>query len=70
MSRRPTFGQWLKGTWLDIVTMACMGAIGLGVSLHRPKLDYPSNESLGLLRKARPRSIVPRYLFRWRDCLA
>jgi diacylglycerol diphosphate phosphatase / phosphatidate phosphatase len=34
MSRRPTFGQWLKGTWLDIVTMACMGAIGLGVSSY------------------------------------
>lgn len=28
---RPSFGQWLKGTWLDIVTMAIMGAIGLGV---------------------------------------
>lgn len=32
MSTRPTFGQWLKYTWLDIVTMAAMGAIGLGVS--------------------------------------
>jgi hypothetical protein len=31
-SRRPTFGQWLKCTWLDILTMAIMGAIGLGVS--------------------------------------
>ena len=28
---RPSFGQWLKMTWLDIVTMICMGAIGLGV---------------------------------------
>ncbi|KAF4428884.1 diacylglycerol pyrophosphate phosphatase DPP1 [Fusarium acutatum] len=36
MSRRPTFGQWLKGTWLDIVTMACMGAIGLGVYFAKP----------------------------------
>ena len=33
-SRRPTFGQWLKVTFLDIATMAAMGAIGLGVSLH------------------------------------
>lgn len=30
-NRRPSFGQWLKFTWLDILTMACMGAIGLGV---------------------------------------
>lgn len=28
---RPSFGQWLKHTWLDILTMAAMGAIGLGV---------------------------------------
>jgi len=28
---RPTFGVWIKGTALDIVTMAAMGAIGLGV---------------------------------------
>jgi hypothetical protein len=32
MSKRPSFGQWLKYTWLDILTMAIMGAIGLGVS--------------------------------------
>ncbi|KAF2843828.1 PAP2-domain-containing protein, partial [Patellaria atrata CBS 101060] len=29
--RRPRFGQWLKGTWLDIVTMIIVGVIGLGV---------------------------------------
>lgn len=34
MTTRPTFGQWLKYTWLDILTMAVLGAIGLGVSLH------------------------------------
>lgn len=34
MSRRPSFGQWLKGTLLDIITMICMGALGLGVSSH------------------------------------
>lgn len=31
MLRRPPFGQWLKHTWLDILTMVCMGALGLGV---------------------------------------
>ncbi|OBT82465.1 hypothetical protein VE02_08800 [Pseudogymnoascus sp. 03VT05] len=35
-SRRPTFGQWLKCTWLDILTMAIMGAIGLGVYEAHP----------------------------------
>ncbi|KAF9278206.1 hypothetical protein BGZ88_000725 [Linnemannia elongata] len=33
---RPKFGQWLKGTWLDILTMIIMGAIGLGVYAARP----------------------------------
>lgn len=33
MSKRPTFGAWLKYTWLDILTMAAMGALGLGVRL-------------------------------------
>ncbi|KAI9890265.1 MAG: WD40 repeat-like protein [Vezdaea aestivalis] len=28
---RPTFGQWIKGTWLDVLTMIALGAIGLGV---------------------------------------
>lgn len=36
MSTRPTFGQWLKRTVLDIVTMAVMGAIGLGVYFADP----------------------------------
>lgn len=31
MSTRPSFGQWLKHTWLDILSMAVLGAIGLGV---------------------------------------
>ncbi|KAK5945508.1 hypothetical protein PMZ80_002713 [Knufia obscura] len=30
-NRRPSFGQWLKFHWLDILTMAAMGAVGLGV---------------------------------------
>ncbi|KAI9808158.1 MAG: hypothetical protein M1825_004615 [Sarcosagium campestre] len=33
---RPSFGQWLKVTWLDIVTMIAMGAIGLGVYEANP----------------------------------
>jgi diacylglycerol diphosphate phosphatase/phosphatidate phosphatase len=33
---RPTFGQWIKATALDIVTMAIMGAIGLGVYMADP----------------------------------
>lgn len=36
MSKRPSFGQWLKYTWLDILTMAIMGAIGLGVYEAHP----------------------------------
>jgi hypothetical protein len=33
---RPTFGQWIKATGLDIVSMAVMGAIGLGVYMAKP----------------------------------
>jgi len=33
MSMAPSFGQWLKAVWLDILTMFILGAIGLGVSL-------------------------------------
>ncbi|KAK6072731.1 PAP2 superfamily protein [Seiridium cupressi] len=36
MSKRPSFGQWLKYTWLDILTMVIMGAIGLGVYEAHP----------------------------------
>lgn len=36
MSSKPSFGQWLKHTWLDIVTMIIMGAIGLGVYEAHP----------------------------------
>lgn len=31
MATRPSFGQWLKVTWLDILTFVIMGVIGLGV---------------------------------------
>jgi diacylglycerol diphosphate phosphatase/phosphatidate phosphatase len=33
MSSKPSFGQWLKVTWLDILTMAAMGMVGLGVCI-------------------------------------
>lgn len=33
LNARPRFGQWLKATLLDLITMIIMGAIGLGVSL-------------------------------------
>lgn len=36
MARRPTFMQWLKVTWLDILTMIIMGAIALGVFRAHP----------------------------------
>jgi len=36
MQTRPKFGQWLKWTWLDILTMAVMGALGLGIYMARP----------------------------------
>lgn len=32
LNSRPTVGQWFKGVWLDILTMAALGAVGLGVS--------------------------------------
>ena len=31
LNRRPSVGQWIKMTWLDILTFIAMGAIGLGV---------------------------------------
>ncbi|KAK1750155.1 phosphatidic acid phosphatase [Echria macrotheca] len=36
MATRPTFGQWLKVTWLDIITMVILGAVGLGVYMAHP----------------------------------
>jgi diacylglycerol diphosphate phosphatase/phosphatidate phosphatase len=33
---RPTFGQWLKFTLLDLITMLVMGMIGLGVYFAKP----------------------------------
>lgn len=35
-NRRPSFGQWLKFTWIDLLTMVILGAIGLGVYEAHP----------------------------------
>ncbi|KAI1461060.1 acid phosphatase/Vanadium-dependent haloperoxidase [Annulohypoxylon moriforme] len=41
MERRPSFGLWLKVTWLDILTMFIIGAIALGVySLPPPGMRW------------------------------
>ncbi|KAK5994087.1 Lipid phosphate phosphatase 1 [Cladobotryum mycophilum] len=36
MATRPTFGLWFRHTWLDILTMIAMGAVGLGVYEAKP----------------------------------
>lgn len=35
-NRRPPFGQWLRTAWLDVLTMAALGAVGLGVCSSMP----------------------------------
>lgn len=49
---RPTFGQWIKATALDIVTMAAMGAIGK--SCHGPMIPammrhFERDSSIGVI---------------------
>ncbi|KAK6540166.1 hypothetical protein TWF694_008987 [Orbilia ellipsospora] len=36
VNRRPTFGGWVRTIWVDILTMAAMGAVGLGVYMAPP----------------------------------
>lgn len=36
ISKRPSFGQWLKATWIDILTMVAMGLLGLGIYEAKP----------------------------------
>ncbi|KAI5778516.1 phosphatidic acid phosphatase type 2/haloperoxidase [Geopyxis carbonaria] len=36
INRRLTFGAWFRSIWLDILTMACLGAVGLGVYMAPP----------------------------------
>jgi hypothetical protein len=68
LNSRPTFGQWIKGTWLDILTMAALGAIGLGVSnpsnlnYHKTKRKHHSltqNRSTTPTRRPAARSPSP-----------
>lgn len=35
-TERPSFGQWLKAAWPDLLTMIIVGAVGLGVSQCSP----------------------------------
>lgn len=73
MNKRPPFGQWLKSTWIDILTMAILGAVGLGVSnwllslssLFSLRLRKASRSSLTgdeLMMTFSFRSIKPRLL--------
>jgi hypothetical protein len=67
---RPTFGQWLKATGLDILTMFILGAIGLGVSI-RVRNEKSSPLTLpGLLRQPGSNPVIPSPLPRWRDCVS
>ncbi|KAF3937537.1 hypothetical protein ABW19_dt0200572 [Dactylella cylindrospora] len=36
INQRPTFGGWVRTIWLDILTMALMGVVGLGVYMAPP----------------------------------
>lgn len=66
---RPTFGAWIKATALDIVTMAILGAIGLGVYFAdpAPSRSFPSKSCMQRLAE---QSLIPiSYLPRRRDCL-
>jgi hypothetical protein len=61
---RPRFGQWLKATWLDLLTMIILGAIGLGVSsLDDFSIDLLT--SLGISSTSRAISVIPSRLPRW-----
>jgi hypothetical protein len=31
MNRRPSFREWMRSVWFDILIMAILGAIALGV---------------------------------------
>jgi diacylglycerol diphosphate phosphatase/phosphatidate phosphatase len=61
---RPTFGQWLKQTWIDIITMIILGAIGLGVSPAslQKHLDRLITHEIGLQSTTSPNTLLPRNL--------
>ena len=43
LNKKPKFGQWLKVTWPDILTMIIMGVIGLGVRITRTLFEASGN---------------------------
>ncbi|GAB7326957.1 hypothetical protein MBLNU13_g10912t1 [Cladosporium sp. NU13] len=66
LNARPRFGQWLKGTIFDIITMVIMGVIGLGVYFAppAPSRSFPvafANGNIVYLEFAYPlrKEIVP-----------
>lgn len=55
MATKPSFGQWLRYTWLDILTMVIMGVIGLGVcEPDAPGRTPPRSQLTSLLRSTKP----------------
>ncbi|KAK0716113.1 phosphatidic acid phosphatase type 2/haloperoxidase [Lasiosphaeris hirsuta] len=70
MMSRPTFGQWLKATWLDILTMIFLGAVGLGVYFAHPAptrsfaVTFPSDGEVVYPQFAYPlrKEIIPIWL--------
>ena len=59
LNRRPTFGQWLKGTIVDIITMVIMGVIGLGVCITPSNIHSNANTPTGLLRSTSSIPLIP-----------
>ncbi|KAJ3561027.1 hypothetical protein NPX13_g9103 [Xylaria arbuscula] len=70
MATRPSFGQWLKVTWLDILTFIIMGAIGLGIYEAPPAptrsfaVTFPSDGEVVYPQFAYPlrKEIIPIWL--------
>ncbi|KAJ8107429.1 hypothetical protein ONZ43_g6736 [Nemania bipapillata] len=70
MATRPSFGQWLKVTWIDIVTFVVMGVIGLGIYEAPPAptrsfaVTFPSDGEVVYPQFAYPlrKEIIPIWL--------
>ncbi|GAA5967959.1 hypothetical protein JCM11641_003681 [Rhodosporidiobolus odoratus] len=47
--QRPTFGEWVKMYWVDLLTMAALGAVGLGIyeADPAPTREFPVQFSDG-----------------------
>ncbi|KAI1813633.1 PAP2 superfamily-domain-containing protein [Poronia punctata] len=67
--RRPTFGQWLKLIWPDILTMLAIGAVVFPVYYFAPPLATPSfpidddDEDKKPSTSTRSSSILPQYAY-------